>query len=97
MNTSNFSNIICYGEVLWDMLPGGKKPGGALMNVGIHLKKLGLHPTIVSRIGDDEKGKELKNFLEQNEMDTRFIAIDEKLDTSKVLVHLDENRNATRH
>ena len=95
MKTSSFSKIICYGEVLWDMLPNGKKPGGAPMNVGIHLKKLGQSPTIVSRIGDDEQGIELKKFLKQNEMDTRFIQIDEKLDTSEVLVHLNENRNAT--
>jgi fructokinase len=70
MKNNEFSKIICYGEVLWDMLPGGKKPGGAPMNVGIHLKKLGLHPTIVSRIGNDEQGIELKDFLEKNEMDT---------------------------
>lgn len=95
MKNNGFSKIICYGEVLWDMLPGGKKPGGAPMNVGIHLKKIGLQPTIVSRIGDDEQGTQLKKFLEQNEMDTRFIHTDEKLDTSEVLVHLDENRNAT--
>lgn len=95
MKNNEFSKIICYGEVLWDMLPGGKNPGGAPMNVGIHLKKLGLHPTIVSRIGNDEQGTELKDFLEKNEMDTRFISIDEKLDTSEVLVHLDKNRNAT--
>lgn len=95
MRTNSFSRIICFGEVLWDMLPGGKKPGGAPMNVGIHLKKLGLHPTIVSRIGNDAPGVELKKFLENKEMDTRFICIDEKLDTSEVLVHLDENRNAT--
>lgn len=95
MKTSSFSKIICYGEVLWDMLPGGKKPGGAPMNVGIHLKKLGLNPIIVSRIGDDAQGAELKKFLKQNEIDARFISVDENLDTSEVLVHLDENRNAT--
>lgn len=95
MESNNFSKIICYGEVLWDMLPGGKQPGGAPMNVGIHLKKLGFNPVIVSRIGDDELGTELKQFLEKNGMDTRFVSIDKILDTSEVLVHLDENRNAT--
>ena len=95
MENSSFNKIICYGEVLWDMLPGGKKPGGAPMNVGIHLKKLGLHPTIVSRIGNDEQGAELKQFLKKNEMESRFVRVDKKLNTSEVLVHLDENRNAT--
>lgn len=95
MQKSSFSKIICYGEVLWDMLPGGKKPGGAPMNVAIHLKKLGLKPTIVSRIGDDIQGVELNQFFEKNRMDTRFVGIDKKLDTSEVLIHLDEHRNAT--
>ncbi|HKL33065.1 MAG TPA: carbohydrate kinase [Tangfeifania sp.] len=95
MKNNSFNKIICYGEVLWDMLPGGKQPGGAPMNVAIHLKKLGLNPTIVSRIGNDEPGIELKHFLEKWGLDTRFVAIDQNLNTSEVLVHLDENRNAT--
>jgi fructokinase len=95
MKNKSFNRIICYGEVLWDMLPGGKKPGGAPLNVGIHLKKLGLSPTIVSRIGDDEQGTELKQFLIENKKDHSFVGIDKKLDTSEVLVHLDKNRNAT--
>lgn len=94
MQKSNFSRIICYGEVLWDMLPQGKKPGGAPMNVAIHLKRLGLQPWIVSRIGEDEQGTELKQFLEKNGLNTRFIGLDRKLNTSEVLVHLDESRNA---
>jgi len=36
-------NIICIGEILWDMLPTGAKAGGAPMNVALHLKKLGLN------------------------------------------------------
>ncbi len=49
--------IICFGEVLWDILPDKKVPGGAPMNVAYHLEKLG-HPTaIFSGIGNDEAGK----------------------------------------
>lgn len=33
--------IICYGEILWDILPSGTVPGGAPMNVNYHLTKLG--------------------------------------------------------
>ncbi len=38
------SSIICFGEVLWDMLPTGAKPGGAPLNVAVHLKKQGQNP-----------------------------------------------------
>jgi fructokinase len=33
--------IICFGELLWDMLPTGKLAGGAPMNVAFHLNRMG--------------------------------------------------------
>ena len=44
--------ITVFGEMLWDMLPSGKQPGGAPMNVAIHLKNFGLNPAFISRVGD---------------------------------------------
>ena len=35
-------NIVCFGEVLWDLLPSGKIAGGAPMNVAVHANQLGL-------------------------------------------------------
>lgn len=89
------SSIICFGEVLWDMLPTGSKPGGAPLNVAVHLKKQGQNPILVSKIGNDEDGKKLLDFLKQQRIDTSYIQTDDELPTSKVLVHLDENKNAT--
>ncbi len=93
MNDNQY--IICYGEVLWDMLPTGAKPGGAPLNVAIHLKKHGNHPKLISKIGNDENGKGLLWYLEQEKVDTTFIGTDPALPTSKVVVHLDQNRNAS--
>lgn len=95
MDGKKFKKIICFGEVLWDMLPNGKKPGGAPMNVAIHLKKLGEFPIVVSRIGNDAQGEELKQFLAANGLQTQYIGTDEKLPSSEVLVNLDESKNAT--
>ncbi len=95
MANKKYENILCYGEILWDMLPTGAKPGGAPMNVAIHLKKQGQNPVVISKIGHDNEGRELVNFLSEAGLETGFIQTDEKLDTSKVLVHLDENKNAT--
>jgi fructokinase len=89
------ASIICFGEVLWDMLPGGTKPGGAPMNVAIHLTQQKQHPILISKVGNDPDGDELLKFLKESGMDIRFIQKDLKLPTSKVLVHLDENKNAT--
>ncbi|NCA85211.1 MAG: carbohydrate kinase [Clostridia bacterium] len=87
--------VLCFGEVLWDMLPSGPKPGGAPMNVAIHLHKLGVAVDMASRIGNDEAGQELKDFLQSSGLSTSLIQTDEHLPTSKVLVHLDQNNNAT--
>jgi len=95
MKDNSFKNIICFGEILWDMLPTGKKPGGAPVNVAVHLKRLGLSPVVVSRVGHDRQGTELKEFLGSSGLDTRFVSVDEKLSTSEVLVHLDDEKNAT--
>ncbi len=95
METRKFERVLCFGEILWDMLPTGALPGGALLNVAIHLKKQGMVPVLVSAIGDDEEGKNLIDYLQESEVYTRLIQTDKILPTSKVLVHLDENKNAT--
>jgi fructokinase len=95
MQKEKYTNIICFGEVLWDMLPTGAKPGGAPLNVAIHLKRQGLNPTLISKIGNDENGKLLLAFLSNSELNTDSIQIDNQLETSKVLIHLDKDKNAT--
>lgn len=86
--------IISIGEMLWDMLPSGPKPGGAPMNVALQLNNIGLDVRFASRIGNDEQGLKLKCFLEESGMNTDLIQLDSELPTSEVLVHLDENSNA---
>ncbi len=88
-------SVICFGEVLWDMLPTGPKPGGAPTNVAIHLKRQGQNPILISKIGNDSEGTQLLQFLKQAKINTESISIDDKFPTSKVLVHLDESKNAT--
>ena len=57
-------NIICFGEVLWDVFPKGKKIGGAPLNVALRLSALGLQTTLVSKVGKDDLGEELLDFLQ---------------------------------
>lgn len=88
------NSVICFGEVLWDMLPTGAQPGGAPLNVSVHLKKQGQNPVLISKVGNDENGKRLLQFLKNSGINTKFIQTDDELPTSEVLVHLDENKNA---
>jgi fructokinase len=80
---------------LWDMLPGGARPGGAPMNVAIHLKRLGMDPLLVSSVGKDPRGEKLLQFLNTSHLNMRYVQQDKNLPTSKVLVLLDEKKNAT--
>jgi fructokinase len=89
------NQILCIGEILWDNLPSGAKPGGAPMNVALHLNRIGQKVSISSKVGNDDQGKKLIAFLEDSGLQTDLIQIDETLPTSEVLVHLDENNNAT--
>jgi fructokinase len=68
--------IVCFGEILWDILPAGALPGGAPMNVAYHLRKLGLDPGIVTRIGIDARGKELLGLMNENGITTDHIQLD---------------------
>lgn len=89
------SSVLCFGEVLWDNLPSGPLPGGAPMNVALHLKRFGISSIIASSVGNDEKGTALVSFLRNAGMDTSYIQIHDSLPTSEVLVHLNEKNNAT--
>ena len=47
------------GEALWDILPDGKKIGGAPANFAYHVSGFGLHSCVVSAVGNDALGKEI--------------------------------------
>ncbi len=95
MNSSNNITVTCFGEILWDLLPSRKQPGGAPMNVAMHLKKLGVNAEMISRIGKDKLGLEMLDYLKSNKLRTDFIQIDESHMTGIVKVILDDWRNAT--
>jgi fructokinase len=85
--------ILCFGEMLWDRLPGGSKPGGAPMNVAFHLKRFGLHPWLATRVGDDDAGRQLIAYLKKNGLKTGLVQRGKTLPTSEVLVHVDSRGN----
>ncbi len=55
--------IVGMGEALWDVLPEGKKIGGAPANFAYHVSQFGLPSCVVSAVGDDALGNEIiENF-----------------------------------
>ena len=55
--------VIGIGEALWDMLPGGKKLGGATANFAYHAHQFGLEGMAISAIGHDALGEEIPDSL----------------------------------
>ena len=79
--------ICCFGEVLWDDFPSGRLPGGAPMNVAIGLQNLGVPSRMISRVGNDPLGRDLKIFIESKNCSTAWIQTDNTYSTGIVKVN----------
>ena len=85
---------ICFGEVLWDNFPSGKKIGGAPLNVALRLHSLGLTASIISKVGEDEDGRNIINYITRSGIEP-LIQVDPILDTGMVNVSVDDLGNAS--
>jgi fructokinase len=81
--------IVGVGEILWDMLPGGKQLGGAPANFAYHAKALGADAAVVSRVGDDALGREILSRLDVLGLDRSHVSTDPHHATGRVDVQLD--------
>ncbi|MFV5684187.1 carbohydrate kinase family protein [Flavobacterium sp. GB2R13] len=88
-------SIVCFGEVLFDVFPTHKKIGGAPLNVALRLASLGVKAQIISRVGNDEIGREMLDYIKKNGISTNSIQIDETLSTGEVLVQLNDKGSAS--
>ena len=89
------TKIACFGEVLFDVFPTHRKIGGAPLNVGLRMASLGIETQIISRIGEDEIGKELLDFVTQNGVRIDSIQSDKNFATGEVVVKLDDKGSAS--
>ena len=92
---NNDLKIICFGEVLFDVFQSHRKIGGAPLNVALRLASLGANTQIISRIGADEIGVELLEFIKKSGVDTASIQVDNIYNTGEVIVKLDEKGSAS--
>lgn len=81
--------IVGLGEALWDVLPEGKKLGGAPANFAYHLKQLGFQSMAVSAVGEDKLGEETLAALSEKGLD--YIMAQVPYPTGTVQVTLDED------
>lgn len=82
--------VVVFGEVLADVF--GKKHvlGGAPFNVARHLQAFGMHPVLISRVGDDALRGEILEAMSSTGMDTRGVQQDISHSTGRVMVQMKE-------
>ncbi len=88
------TSVTCVGETLWDVLPHGEYLGGAPLNFAAHATRLGLQARLVSRVGDDARGRRALQALRDRGIDTSLVQVDPTLPTGIAATTLDPSGSA---
>ncbi len=93
-------DILCIGSVLWDVIgrsasvmargsdvPGRiiRLPGGVALNIAMTLARFGLHPALLSTVGQDAEGDELTAACAHLGLDTTYLYRSEDLPTDRYM------------
>ena len=76
--------IVGMGEALWDVLPEGKKIGGAPANFAYHVSQFGFDSRVVSAVGNDELGDEIMSVFKEKKLNTQIERVDYPTGTVQV-------------
>jgi len=80
--------VVGVGEVLWDMLPQGPQLGGAPANFAFHAQALGARAAVISRVGDDPRGREILQRFSDLGLAGETVQVDAAAPTGTVTVDL---------
>lgn len=85
------NRVTLFGEVLFDCLPSGEEIlGGAPFNVAWNLAGFGEAPLMISRVGEDERGRSVLSTMKQWGMDTSAMQVDSRFPTGIAKISLDD-------
>lgn len=91
MNNKQNLPPLVFGEVLFDQFPDGSVIlGGAPFNVAWHLQAFGLAPVLISRVGDDPLGRQIRGAMKDWGMSTAGLQLDSAHPTGTVQVSLND-------
>lgn len=79
--------VVGIGELLWDVLPTGKRAGGAPVNFVYHATQMGAEGYAISAVGNDVAGTEIIQELDKNHIISHYISTVEH-PTGSVMVEL---------
>jgi len=82
------SDVLAFGELLWDVIDGVPYIGGAAFNFAAHLRLCGVSSSLVSHVGTDELGIRARREVESLHVDASFITDDPVHPTGTVVATL---------
>jgi hypothetical protein len=82
------TDLVTFGEVLWDVIDGDAHIGGAPFNLAAHAVRCGLSAAVVSRVGDDNRGYRALDEMQQLGVENKWTAVDRTHPTGTVTVTL---------
>ncbi len=91
---NQIKNAICFGEILWDIFPDGKKLGGAPLNVANRIAQNGVDATIISAVGRDSLGQAIRSAISEMKVKS-LIQTHNSLPTGTVEVVLNSKGSAS--
>lgn len=81
--------ILVIGEILYDVFPDARRIGGAPFNFAFHMMRMGFAVRFVTRVGADEDGAGLLDFMQRSGFDPGPVQKDKAHQTGKVMVYPD--------
>jgi fructokinase len=88
------SLVVGLGELIWDLLPGGRRLGGAPSNFAYVSRLLGAEAAVATRVGRDALGAEAVERLDRAGLSTRYVQLDEEHPTGTVGCRIGEGGEA---
>ena len=94
MSEKNY-DLICFGEILWDIFPDREVIGGAPLNLALRANSYGLKVGIISRLGLDDKASSALTYLRSMQMDDSMVQTDNDWPTGYVDISIDKDGSAS--
>lgn len=83
------ARVLVFGEVLFDSFSDGREVlGGAPFNLAWNLKGMGFDPLLITRIGEDENGRSIRENMRRWGLDTSAVQLDSTHPTGRVEIQL---------
>ena len=85
---------LSFGAILWDVIGEREYLGGAPFNLAAHLARWGLESYIVTKTGEDARGRSAWDAMERLEVHTDFARQDPSHETGIAICSLDDTGSA---